>query len=402
MFNIEITPLVKTEIRPVPEAQLLDQLYRIFLDKGVHFRVEQVNDESIVFYWSHSNDYLCDTIAKEIGELLNPAEGTTNAWVETTETEQPKVEEPHCSIDNSRDPYVYRYNVETIEKIKEALNALYPDAIYITHHYDALAVSMKEFDPKIIKDIHGIIVSIANDTVRLISFQGIGKGEADEFMRMAVHEHKEKIRQSNYVGDTLTVLVDNDPVIINQLNIRMRKLTKKIFLKGEQSLEESKVSKVFTYTGPDAEAINDTLTAFYSSKVETKLEGEELTIKWKWWDIALEEEIHSLIKEIVDDRLRLLTITTIGKEDADTFMRGITRWFPEKVRQWTYKNDTLTILLNYEPGIIGKLKTHLRDLWSVRFLNNNEHLLDAYFREISSGVGCNCPNCQKRRELTIF
>lgn len=36
MFSIEITPLVKTEIRPVPEAQLLDQLYRIFLDKGVH------------------------------------------------------------------------------------------------------------------------------------------------------------------------------------------------------------------------------------------------------------------------------------------------------------------------------------------------------------------------------
>ncbi|EIF4796208.1 hypothetical protein LFN83_004978, partial [Salmonella enterica subsp. enterica serovar Infantis] len=58
MFNIEITPLVKTEIRPVPEAQLLDQLYHVFLDKGVHFRVEQVNDESIVFYWTHSNDYL--------------------------------------------------------------------------------------------------------------------------------------------------------------------------------------------------------------------------------------------------------------------------------------------------------------------------------------------------------
>ena len=91
MYNIEITPLVKTEIRPVPEAQLLDQLYRIFLDKGVHFRVEQVNDESIVFYWTHSNDYLCDTIAKEIGELLNPA--ATNAQAEPAETEQPKVEE---------------------------------------------------------------------------------------------------------------------------------------------------------------------------------------------------------------------------------------------------------------------------------------------------------------------
>lgn len=181
----------------------------------------------------------------------------------------------------------------------------------------------------------------------------------------------------------------------------MRKLTKKIFLnqleEGEQPREESDVLKAFTYTGPDAEAINDTLTAFYSTKVETKLEGEKLTFKWKWWNIAFEEEIHSLINEIVDNRLRLLTITTIGKEDADTFMRDITRWFPEKVRQWTYKNDTLTILLSYEPGIIGKLKTHLRDLWAVRFLKDNEHSLDALFREISSGIGCDCPACQKFR-----
>lgn len=374
MFNIEITPLVKTEIRPVPEAQLLDQLYRIFLDKGVHFRVEQVNDESIVFYWTHSNDYLCDTIAKEIGELLNPAEGTTNAWVETTETEQPKAEAEKQQKD---EPHVLWYEGKKIKEIKEALETLYPDDLGIYSDNDKIVV-------------------------RLISIHGIGKDTADELMRDAVHEHKEKILRSNYVDDTLTVLVDNDPVIINQLNIRMRKLTKKIFLKGEQSLEESKVSKVFTYTGPDAKAINDTLAAFYSSKVETKLEGEELTIKWKWWDIALEEEISGLINEIVDNRLRLLTITTIGKEAADAFMRDITRWFPEKVRQWIYTNDTLTILLNYEPGIIGKLKTHLRDLWSVRFLNNNEHLLDAYFREISSDVGCNCPECQKFRKLTTF
>lgn len=391
MYNIEITPLVKTEIRPVPEAQLLDQLYRIFLDKGVHFRVEQVNDESIVFYWTHSNDYLCDTIAKEIGELLNP--------VETAETEQPKVEaeKQEWPINNGNKPYSLWYDGRKGKEIKETLGALYPDFLNFYWDGDKIIVQMKNFDQKIIEEIRSIAELIDNDAVRLISFQGIGKGEADEFMRAAVHEHKEKIRQSNYVGDTLTVLVDNDPVIINQLNIRMRKLTKKVFLKGEQSLEESKASKVFTYTGPDAEAINDTLTAFYSTKLETKLEGEKLTIKWKWWDIALEEEISSLINEIVDSRLRLLTITTIGKQDADTFMRGITRWFPEKVRQWTYTNDTLTILLNYEPGIIGKLKTHLRDLWSVRFLNNNEHLLDAYFREISSGVGCKCPICQKQR-----
>lgn len=247
MFNIEITPLVKTEIRPVPEAQLLDQLYHVFLDKGVHFRVEQVNDESIVFYWTHSNDYLCDTIAAEIGELLNPV--AENAKVKAAETEQPKVEEPYS----------------------------------------------------------------------------------------------------------------------------------------------------FTYTGPEAEAINDTLTAFYPTKVETKLEGEKLTIKWKWWDAALDEEISNLINEIVDNRLRLLTITAIGKEDADTFMRDIASWFPEKVRQWTYTDNTLTILLNYEPGIIGKLKTHLRDLAGARFLKNNEHSIDAIFREISSGIGCDCPACQKFR-----
>ncbi|EFI8405260.1 hypothetical protein BAB12_005179 [Escherichia coli] len=390
MFNIEITPLVKTEIRPVPEAQLLDQLYHVFLDKGVHFRVEQVNDESIVFYWTHSNDYLY-TIVKEIGELLNP--------VETAETEQPKaeVEKQQWPINNGNKPYSLWYDGRKGKEIKETLGVLYPDFLNFYWDGDKIIVQMKNFDQKIIEEIRSVAELIDNDAVRLISFQGIGKGEADEFMRMVVHEHKEKIRQSNYVGDTLTVLVDNEPVVINQLNICMRKLTKKIFLKGEQSLEESKVSKVFTYTGPEAEAINDTLTAFYSSKVETKLEGEELTIKWKWWDIALEEEIHSLIKEIVDNRLRLLTITAIGKEDADTFMRDITRWFPEKVRQWTYTDNTLTILLNYEPGIIGKLKTHLRDLWAVRFLKDNEHSFDALFREISSGVVCDCPACQKHR-----
>lgn len=400
MFNIEITPLVKTEIRPVPEAQLLDQLYRIFLDKGVHFRVEQVNDESIVFYWTHSNDYLCDTIAKEIGELLNPV--AANAKVKASEAEQPKVEEQQWPIGNSRDPYVYRYDAETIEKINEVLETFYSANLYISRQYDMLAVSMKEFDPKVMRDIRSIIVSIVNDTVRLISFQGIGKGEADEFMRAAVHEHKEKIRQSNYADGTLTVLVDNDPVVINQLNICMRKLTKKIFLKGEQSLEESKVSKVFTYTGPDAGPINDTLTAFYSSKVETKLEGEELTIKWKWWDIALEEEIHSLIKEIVDDRLRLLTINTIGEEDANAFMGWILPTYPEKVRQWTYTDNTLIILLNYEPGLIGKLESRVRDLAAIRFLKDNEHALDAYFRESTSGIACNCPDCQKRRKSPTF
>lgn len=384
MFNIEITPLVKTEIRPVPEAQLLDQLYRIFLDKGVHFRVEQVNDESIVFYWTHCNDYLCDTIAVEIGELLNP--------VETTETEQPKVEEQQWPETSADKPIVYRYDAETNKKIKETLEALYPDYLTVGQQYDTLIVWMNDFEPKLIKAIRITVALIVKDAVRLISFEGIGRRDADDFMRDAVHEHKEKILRSNYVGDTLTVLVVNDHVVINQLNIRMRKLTKKIFLKGEQSLEESKVSKVFTYTGPDAEAINDTLTAFYSSKVETKLEGEELTIKWKWWDIALEEEIHSLIKEIVDDRLRLLTINTIGEEDADLFMGGILRAYPEKVRQWTYNDDTLIILLNYEPGLIGKLENRLRNLSYRRFLKDgSKDLIKGLFSD------CNCPICQKHR-----
>ena len=393
MFNIEITPLVKTEIRPVPEAQLLDQLYRIFLDKGVHFRVEQVNDESIVFYWTHSNDYLCDTIAKEIGELLNPAEGTTNAWVETTETEQPKAE---AEKQQKEEPHVLWYEGKKIKEIKEALETLYHDDLGIYWDNSKLVVRVKKDDRNLMEEVRSIAELIDKDSVHPISFQGIGKGEADEFMREAVHEYKEKIRQSNYVGDTLTVIVDNDPVVINRLIISMRKLAKKIFLNQleevEQPLEESDVSKVFTYTGPDAKAIDDTLTAFYSSKVETKLEGEELTIKWKWWDIALEEEIHSLIKEIVDNRLHLLTINTIGEEDADAFMGGILRAYPEKVRQWTYNDDTLIILLNYEPGLIGELEYRLRNLSYRRFLKDgSKDLIKGLFSD------CNCPICQKHR-----
>lgn len=387
MFNIEITPLVKTEIRPVPEAQLLDQLYRIFLDKGVHFRVEQVNDESIVFYWTHSNDYLCDTIAKEIGELLNPA--ATNAWVETTETEQPKAEAEKQQKD---EPHVLWYEGKKIKEIKEALETLYPDDLGIYSDNDKIVVRLKKDDRNLMEEISSIVKLIDNDAVRLISIHGIGKDTADELMRVVVHEHKEKIRQSNYVDDTLTVLVDNDPVIINQLNIRMRKLTKKIFLKGEQPREESDVLKAFTYTGPDAEAINDTLTAFYSTKVETKLEGEKLTFKWKWWNIAFEEEIHSLIDEFVNNRLRLLTINTIGEEDADAFMGGILRTFPEKVRQWTYNDDTLIILLNYEPGLIENLERRLEDLSLKRFLKDGA-------RSVLKGLfsDCNCPICQKHR-----
>lgn len=395
MFNIEITPLVKTEIRPVPEAQLLDQLYRIFLDKGVHFRVEQVNDESIVFYWTDSSEYVSDTIAVEIGELLNPV--AANAKAKAAETEQPKVEEQQWAETSDDNPLVYRYDAETNEKIKEALEALYPDYLTVGQQYDTLVVWLNDFDhrlifePKLIKAIRITVARIVKDAVRLISFRGIGKGEADEFMRGAVHEHKEKILQSNYVRDTLAVLVDNDPVVINQLRTRMDELIKK------NSRKCAERQDAINYTGPDAKDVSDTLSGFYSSRVETKLEGEQLTIKLPLDDLSLGDEIRDLNDDIVNDRLRLLTIVAIGKEDADTFMRDITRWFPEKVRQWTYTDNTLTILLNYEPGIIGKLKTHLSDLRSVRFLKDNEHTIDALFREISSGVVCVCPACQKHR-----
>ncbi|EFY2245779.1 hypothetical protein DQB62_04025 [Shigella flexneri] len=384
MFNIEITPLVKTEIRPVPEAQLLDQLYRIFLDKGVHFRVEQVNDESIVFYWTDSSEYVSDTIAVEIGELLNPV--AANAKAKAAETEQPKVKEQQKD-----EPHVLWYEGENIEQIKKVLETFYSGDLGIYWDNSKLVVRLKKDDRNFMEEVRSIAELIDNGAVLLISFQGIGKSEADEFMRGAVHEHKEKIHQSNYVRDTLTVLVDKDPVVINQLRTRMDELIKK------NSRKCAERQDAINYTGPEAKDINDTLAAFYSSRVETKLEGEQLTIKLPLDDLSLGDEIRGLIDDIVNKRLRVLSIIAIGKEDADTFMRDITRWFPEKVRQWTYTDNTLTILLNYEPGIIGKLKTHLSDLRSVRFLKDNEHTIDALFREISSGVVCDCPACQKHR-----
>lgn len=363
MFNIEITPLVKTEIRPVPEAQLLDQLYRVFLDKGVHFRVEQVNDESIVFYWTHCNDYLCDTIAVEIGELLNPV--TTNAKAKATETEQPKVEEQQKD-----EPHVLWYEGKKIKEIKEALETLYPDDLGIYWDNSKLVVRLKKDDRNLMEEVRSIAELIDNDAVRLISVRDIGKEDADEIMRGAVHEYKGKIRGSNYVDGTLTVLVDNDPDVIKWF--------------------EEPYS--FTYTGPKAKVINDTLTAFYSSRVETKLESERLTIKFQLGDLSLQDEIHSLIDEFVNNRLRLLTINTIGEEDADLFMGEILHTYPEKVRQWTYTDITLTILLNYEPGLIENLERRLEDLSLKRFLKDGA-------RSVLKGLfsDCNCPICQKHR-----
>ncbi len=239
MFNIEITPLVKTEIRPVPEAQLLEQLYHVFLDKGVHFRVEQVNDESIVFYWTHSNDYLCDTIAKEIGELLNP--------VETAETEQPKaeVEKQQWPINNGNKPYSLWYDGRKGKEIKETLGALYPDFLNFYWDGDKIIVQMKNFDQKIIEEIRSIAELIDNDAVRLISIHGVRKDVADEFMRVAVHEHKEKIHQSIYKGETLTVLIDNDDALIKSLTNRMRSVLTDSYIEKARAVVLEKLFNVY-------------------------------------------------------------------------------------------------------------------------------------------------------------
>lgn len=232
MFNIEITPLVKTEIRPVPEAQLLDQLYRIFLDKGVHFRVEQVNDESIVFYWTHCNDYLCDTVAKEIGELLNP--------VETTETEQPKVEEQQKD-----EPHVLWYEGEKIKDIKEALETFYPDDLGIYWDNSKLVVRLKKDERNLMEEVRSIAELIDNDAVRLISIHGVRKDFADEFMRVAVHEHREKIHQSVYKGETLTVLIDNDAALIKSLTNRMHSVLTDSYIEKARAVVLEKLFNIY-------------------------------------------------------------------------------------------------------------------------------------------------------------
>ncbi len=240
MFNIEITPLVKTEIRPVPEAQLLDQLYRIFLDKGVHFRVEQVNDESIVFYWTHCNDYLCDTIAKEIGELLNP--------VETTETEQPKVEEQQKD-----EPHVLWYEGEKIKDIKEALETFYPDDLGIYWDNSKLVVRLKKDERNLMEEVRSIAELIDNDAVRLISIHGVRKDFADEFMRVAVHEHREKIHQSVYKGETLTVLIDNDAALIKSLTNRMHSVLTDSYIEKARAVV---LEKLFNLYNEDCDCPN--------------------------------------------------------------------------------------------------------------------------------------------------
>lgn len=243
MFNIEITPLVKTEIRPVPEAQLLDQLYRIFLDKGVHFRVEQVNDESIVFYWTDSSEYVSDTIAVEIGELLNPV--AANAKAKAAETEQPKVEEQQWAETSDDKPLVHWYEGKKIKEIKEALETLYHDDLGIYWDNSKLLVRLKKDDRNLMEDIRSIVKLIDNDAVRLISIHGIGKDTADELMRVAVHEHKEKIHQSVYKGETLTVLIDNDDALIKSLTNRMRSVLTDSYIEKARAVVLEKLFNVY-------------------------------------------------------------------------------------------------------------------------------------------------------------
>lgn len=385
MYTIEFTPVTKTEIHPVPEARILDQLYHVFLDKGVQFRVEQLNDERITFYWIDNTEYLYDCVVKELIDLVTQ-KAPEQISFQLEEIEQPKI--GRWVVDENR-----------IEDVKIAIELLFRDVVKTLTTRNEIVVEWAKDAKETNQDVELLINSIKGDEVHCITIENIERDVADGFMRKAVHEHQSKIRRSHYRDNTLGVLVDKDPVVYQSLMTELRRLAKQKVMKQIEDVAKSGDSEpdVINYTGPKAKVINDTLTAFYSSRIETKLEGEQLTIKFQLGDLSLQDEIHSLIDEFVNKHLRLLTITTIGKEDADTFMRDIARWFPEKVRQWTYTDNTLTILLNYEPGIIGKLKTHLRDLWSVRFLKNNEHSFDALFREISSGAGCDCPACQKFR-----
>ncbi|WNI83849.1 hypothetical protein [Enterobacter ludwigii] len=242
MYQVEMTPVVKTEIRPVPDTERLEKLYNVFLDKGVHFRVEQINDEQLTFYWTRSNEYLYDTIAKEISELLNPAEGTTNAWVESTETEQPKAEVEEQQKD---EPHVLWYEGEKIEEIKKVLEIFYPGDLGIYWDNSKLVVRLKKDDRNFMEEVRSIAELIDNDAVRLISIHGIGKDAADELMRVVVHEHKEKIRQSVYKGETLTVLIDNDVEVFKSLTNCMRIVSTDSYIEKARAMVLEKLFNIY-------------------------------------------------------------------------------------------------------------------------------------------------------------
>ena len=382
MFTIEFTPLVKTEIRPVPEAQILDQLYHVFLDKGVHFRVEQVNDESITFYWTRCSEYLHDCIVNELSEIASHQVPEQVAF-QLEEIELPKI--GRWTVDENR-----------IEDVKLAIELLFRDVVNVFITRNEIVVEWAKDAKETNRDIELLIDSIKADEVRCITVENIEQDVADNFMRKAVHEHQSKIRRSHYRDNKLGVLIDNDPVVYQSLMMELRRLAKQKLLKQIEDEVKSGDDELDTinYTGPDVKAINKTLTTFYSSRVETILEGEQLTIKLPLDDLSLGEEIRGLIDEIVDNRLRLLTVHQIGQEDADKFMRDIVHLYREKIRQSSYKDNTLTILLNYEPGLITKLEKRLRAMSLDRFVEDG---LQGLFKGLFSDNECDCPECQKRR-----
>ncbi|EIL5663515.1 hypothetical protein LL200_000601 [Salmonella enterica] len=382
MFTIEFTPLVKTEIRPVPEAQILDQVYHVFLDKGVHFRVEQVNDESITFYWTRCSEYLHDCIVNELSEIASHQVPEQVAF-QLEEIELPKI--GRWTVDENR-----------IEDVKLAIELLFRDAVNVFITRNEIVVEWAKDAKETNRDIELLIDSIKADEVRCITVENIEQDVADNFMRKAVHEHQSKIRRSHYRDNKLGVLIDNDPVVYQSLMMELRRLAKQKLLKQiEDEVKSGDAEQdIINYTGPKAKAINETLTTFYSSRIETKLEGEQLTIKLPLDDLSLGEEIRGLIDEIVDSRLRLLTVHQIGQEDADTFMRDIVHSYREKIRQSSYKDNTLSILLNYEPGLITKLEKRLRAMSLDRFVEDG---LQGLFKGLFSDNECDCPECQKRR-----
>ncbi|EDC4983487.1 hypothetical protein GAP86_18910 [Salmonella enterica] len=382
MFTIEFTSLVKTEIRPVPEAQILDQLYHVFLDKGVYFRVEQLTDERITFYWTRCSDYLHDCIVNELSEIAS----------------QQVPEQMTCRLEEIELPKIGRWTVDEnrIEDVKLAIELLFRDAVNVFITRNEIVVEWAKDAKETNRDIELLIDSIKADEVRCITVENIEQDVADNFMRKAVHEHQSKIRRSHYRDNKLGVLIDNDPVVYQSLMMELRRLAKQKLLKQiEDEVKSGDAEQdIINYTGPKAKAINETLTTFYSSRIETKLEGEQLTIKLPLDDLSLGEEIRGLIDEIVDSRLRLLTVHQIGQEDADTFMRDIVHSYREKIRQSSYKDNTLSILLNYEPGLITKLEKRLRAMSLDRFVEDGMQRL---FKGLFSDNECDCPECQKRR-----
>lgn len=382
MYTIEFSSVVKTEIRPVPEAQILDQLYHVFLDKGVHFRVEQLNDERITLYWTRCSDYLHDCISEELSKIVTQKTPEDVSRL-LEEFEQPKI--ARWAVDENR-----------IDDVKRAIELLFRDVVNVFIARNEIVVEWAKDAKESNRDVELLIDSIKADEVRCITVENIEQGVADNFMRKAVHEHQSKIRRSHYRDNKLGVLIDNDPVVYQSLMMELRRLAKQKLLKEIEDEVKSGDDEldIINYTGPDVKAINKTLTTFYSSRVETILEGEQLTIKLPLDDLSLGEEIRGLIDEIVDNRLRLLTVHQIGKEDADTFMRDIVHSHREKIRQSTYNDNTLTILLNYEPGLTTKLEKRLSSLALDRFIENGFQRL---FKDLFSDKVCDCPNCQKGR-----